>query len=153
MNAENTARLFSEYPLLYGGRDLPPDQNLMCFGFEVGDGWYKLIDELSAKIEAYNEALDDLDEVCMAVQVKEKYGTLRFYTSYGTEDIFKWIEEAEAKSEVTCELCGEPGVINETGWLTVHCPKCRKLADAESMQRYAKWALRSGGALTSPKEF
>ena len=59
-----------------------------------------------------------------AVQVKEKYGTLRFYCG-GTETIQKYICLAERLSSVTCEDCGEPGKRNDSGWLRTQCDACR----------------------------
>lgn len=56
-----------------------------------------------------------------AVQVKEKYGTLRFYMNYETEVISKYIRLAELLSESTCEKCGASGKIRGTGWMYVAC--------------------------------
>ena len=56
MNKQNTEKLFNDFPILYRGRKLPPTENLLCFGFEVSDGWYKLIYELSEKLTQYHKA-------------------------------------------------------------------------------------------------
>jgi hypothetical protein len=60
-----------------------------------------------------------------AAQVKEKFGTLRFYMTHATEEMFELIEAAEAESEHTCESCGEPGEIGGQGWVSCLCEKCR----------------------------
>ena len=51
MSPEKTEYLIKKYPNLYSGYQEPPNQNLMCFGFECGDGWFNIIDDLSAKLE------------------------------------------------------------------------------------------------------
>lgn len=55
------------------------------------------------------------------VQVKEKFGTLRFYTNYGDDYIYGAIEMAESMSAVTCETCGAPGKLFSYGWWHVAC--------------------------------
>jgi hypothetical protein len=60
------------------------------------------------------------------VQVKEKYGGLRFYVNGGNVDTDKLISEAEALSYEICEVCGKKGKPNEDGWISTLCKKCRK---------------------------
>jgi hypothetical protein len=60
-----------------------------------------------------------------AVQVKEKFGQLRFYLSTTTEEMGNLIREAETKSGTICEECGQPGkLINDGGWLKTTCDSC-----------------------------
>lgn len=58
------------------------------------------------------------------VQVKEKFGTLRFYCG-GTEAIHKYVRLAERVSSVTCEDCGNLGKANDSGWIRTQCDACR----------------------------
>lgn len=58
------------------------------------------------------------------VQVKEKFGTLRFYCG-GTEAIDKYVRLAERLSSVTCEDCGKLGKANDSGWIRTQCDECR----------------------------
>jgi len=58
------------------------------------------------------------------VQVKEKFGTLRFYCG-GTEAIDKYVRLAERFSSVTCEDCGKLGKANDSGWIRTQCDACR----------------------------
>jgi hypothetical protein len=61
----------------------------------------------------------------VATQVKEKFGTLRFYTS-GGDDYTRGVEAmAEAMSGVTCETCGKPGTTGGGGWITTLCEEHR----------------------------
>ncbi len=118
MNDQNTEKLIEDFPVLYRGVDLPISQNLMAFGFECGDGWFDLIYNLSNKIAKSNNDV-------LATQVKEKFGTLRFYICGGDDEVYKAIDEAEHKSGETCEECGKPGVLCHTGgWVKTICSKC-----------------------------
>ena len=57
-----------------------------------------------------------------ASQVKEKYGTLCFYMTSASDEMYKLIGEAEKKSEVTCEVCGNKGEgRNDYGWYSTLC--------------------------------
>lgn len=126
MKAELDAKLCKEFPILYQQRILNEQQTCMCWGFECGDGWFNLIYNLSNKLEAYNRTVPEGEQI-YATQVKEKFGTLRFYTNYVTEEVDSWIQEAEIKSESTCEYCGAlstPKKIN--GWVSNMCELCRK---------------------------
>ena len=128
MNKENTETLFNDFPILYRGRHEPITQNLMSFGFECGDGWFQLIYDLSKQIS----------KICprvKAMQVKEKFGALRFYVSGVQKDkadpIFELIEEAESKSLTTCEVCGDVettkiGTTKGSNWIRALCKKCRR---------------------------
>ena len=115
MNEKNTNYLISNYPLLYADCDKKPWESCMAFGFEVGDGWFDIINELSAKLEPLG---------AVATQVKEKYGTLRFYVHTADEEAFDYIDDAELASESTCEMCGRPGEWSDSGWCSVRCGDC-----------------------------
>jgi hypothetical protein len=64
-----------------------------------------------------------------ASQVKEKFGTLRFYMSMGNDAIWAATEEAESKSALICESCGQPGSMRGGGWLKVECDGCHGGSD------------------------
>lgn len=71
-----------------------------------------------------------------ASQVKEKFGTLRFYMSSSNDKIEKLIDEAERKSAITCEECGEPGVLRGGGWLKTLCDKHATEKDGSIRKAY-----------------
>jgi len=121
MNKENTLKLFNDFPILYAGRKKPLIENLMSFGFECGDGWFNLIYELSKK-------LSEVDPECEAVQVKEKFGGLRFYTNGVNQFGDGIITEYENKSYKTCEDCGdtETAELRGDNWVVTLCNKCYK---------------------------
>lgn len=126
MNKENTEILIKRYPILYNGVNQPITQNLMSFGFEHGDGWFNLVDTLSAILEDKNRKSDI--PVAVACQVKEKYGTIRFYVDPTTDDsIYDIIDIFERLSECVCEECGAPSTLDrENGWIYNRCPVCKE---------------------------
>ena len=81
------------------------------WGFECDNGWFQLLYALSKKLSHSVEVL----------QVKEKFGTLRFYISGGTEDDQAAVSKAENMSLHICELCGMDGEINNYKVLCEHC--------------------------------
>lgn len=103
-------------------------------GFECASGWCNIIYDLSIKIEkilndyAENHKVPEGEEYerfeMFAVQVKEKYGTLRFYMSCETDEITDLIHEAQALSSQTCENCGAPAKMRGKSWIEVKCDTC-----------------------------
>lgn len=57
----------------------------------------------------------------VALQVKEKFGGLRFYYEGGDDTISEYVAMAEAMSYITCEECGAPGSRSDGGWIKVVC--------------------------------
>jgi hypothetical protein len=57
----------------------------------------------------------------VATQVKEKYGTLRFYFDGGDDYIDGIVVMAESMSARTCEVCGVPGTSTGGGWIRTLC--------------------------------
>jgi hypothetical protein len=95
----------------------------MCWGFECGDGWYNLLDELCGTIQTYIDHTKGVEQV-VAVQVKEKFGDLRFYYRGGDEYVRDIAEFAENMSSRICEECGSPGKLYTKGWYKVRCDTC-----------------------------
>jgi hypothetical protein len=58
----------------------------------------------------------------VATQVKEKFGTLRFYFMGGDDVIDGMVSMAESMSACMCEVCGAPATENqESGWIRTRC--------------------------------
>lgn len=133
MNKENSEYLTQHYPNLYKDYGGDPRHTLMAFGFEVGDGWFDLLNRLSQKLEALG---------VVAMQVKEKFGGLRFYIDGAPTDkadeIYDAIDEAEEESLTICEKCGDPGEARGGGWVRTLCDSC-------SYDRYKDAGVRPEG--------
>lgn len=120
--------------------------------FGIGNGWYNIVRILCgymshdvnqaryrlnyalknpeakmppiAELEAIlAKAIEDLPRI---EQVKEKFGSLRFYVANSTPEIDNYIAFAEAMSTVTCEECGAPGERRNDGWIKTLCDKHHK---------------------------
>ena len=92
--------------------DRPPIKDSRFFS--VGVGWYPLIKDLIID-------LIELGWDKQTCQVKEKFGTLRFYYTGGDDEISGMVRMAESMSGVVCEECGAPGKRRGGGWIYTAC--------------------------------
>lgn len=124
MTPEKSKELIAICPSLFEDKDgrIP----INCFGFECDDGWFKVLKSLLQEIRDIIER-DDLKDL-RVFQIKEKFGTLRFYLNFHSSSIDECIKKAEERSETVCEECGsEEGALGKTrGWISVLCPTCRE---------------------------
>jgi hypothetical protein len=109
MKPELEQQLIDKYPKLFS--------NKQFWGFECGDGWYDLLDYLCGSISRYKHDAEDL----YVDQVKEKFGTLRFYLSREDDVLHGMISMAEHMSGYICESCGKRGELRNSGWLYTAC--------------------------------
>ena len=141
MREELDKKLVKAFPLLYGDRNAPMQSTSMCCGFP-GDGWFDIIWDLSSKLEPliqkFIDESQDTELYPKASQVKEKFGGLRFYMTCGTDEIYGLIEEAEALSLKTCEVCGKPGEVRSGGWIHTHCDYCHENWNKIRSKRWEK---------------
>jgi hypothetical protein len=112
--------LVKKYPTIFKRHGGDMKDTCMHWGIAVGDGWFKIIDELCEKLSKYPEIV--------AEQVKEKFGGLRFYIdgvpSEIHDEIYNIIAIAEDKSFKTCETCGKEGKPIKGGWIKIQCVEC-----------------------------
>ena len=123
---------------------LTPVQQLENKPFYIGKYWFTLEDVQSMVGPGWSELLKDLTDKLFALgwdgglsQVKEKFGTLRFYWNNNIEGIFGEIaedvvSEAEAQSGQVCETCGKYGKVRGNGWLSCRCDECWEREGHES---------------------
>ena len=175
MKQELDEQLCKNYPKMMVNRNKDMMETCMCWGFECGDGWFQILNQLMGNIqhhidwrirqrevaikinemaqqlkngnstlfdEEYKDMInqeykenrkqeligDPLREIEDPIpqvtldQVKEKFGTLRFYYSGGDDVIDGMVRMAESMSGVTCEACGKPGTsFTGGGWITTLC--------------------------------
>ena len=123
MKLELQNKLFDKYPKIFRQKDLPMTQTCLCWGIETGDGWYWLIDNLCSQLQ-WDTDKNSYPQV-EATQVKEKYGTLRFYYNGGNDQQEGMISFAESLSGSICENCGSTEEVKQTeGWINTLCKKC-----------------------------
>lgn len=126
MTPEHECELIKIAPILYQQSTLSEQETCMCWGFECPDSWFDLLKELSFEIENINKnLLAFYNSSCQAVQVKEKFGELRFYYDIITnieindtitnninlirDQINELINKAELKSTKICAYCRSTG--------------------------------------------
>ena len=112
--SENIKKLAEKHPLVFAHMSESSHSDLP-------DGWMTLVDELCSKltpllVESYaNYPLNKEDNMIGITidQIKEKFGGLRFYCSFLTEDSDLWgkansiINEYEDKSYDVCQTSGK----------------------------------------------
>jgi hypothetical protein len=131
MNQELDQLLCEKYPKMMVNRDKSMMETCMCWGFECGDGWFTILDQLMGNIQHhidwnnknFEKGYKQYKQVPQVTldQVKEKFGTLRFYYQGGDDEISGMVRMAESMSSVTCEQCGNPGTTGGQGWITTLC--------------------------------
>jgi hypothetical protein len=201
MKLELDKLLCEKYPKMMVNRNKNMQETCMCWGFECGDGWFNILDQLMGNIQhhidwkekqrkwaidynkmatqakagnfdLFEESMKDLTnpeykekrlveilagdfrEVPAAIpqvtldQVKEKFGTLRFYYTGGDDYISGMVSLAESMTAVTCEECGNPGSSRGGGWIHTYCDPCeekRELARKKADEEYEfKKLLKEG---------
>ena len=140
MRQELDSLLCEKYPKMMVNRNLPMTETCMCWGFDCGDGWYNILNQLMGNIQHHIDWKNRKEEVVAQVtldQVKEKFGTLRFYYSGGDDAIDGMVRMAESMSGVTCEECSAPAQTHGPGWIRTICEPCETKRETERAQ-YAK---------------
>ena len=157
MTPDKDKALCEKYPKIFRDRNASPQETCMCWGLDVGDGWFDLIDTLCGSIQHHvdwkfkgqeykvksgqlsSEDVKTEDELqVIAVQVKEKFGGLRFYVGAADEEVNGMIRMAESMSYKICEECGCPGRPSKEGWIRTLCPPCRESYDKKRAERWKK---------------
>lgn len=124
MTEEHVVALCTKYPKMIRDRGKHKNSPINLFGFECGDGWYHLLDSLMGNIQSYLDWKNREEEVVKQVvllQVKEKFGGLRFYFDGGDSYILGLASLAESVSTHTCETCGNLAKTRSGGWVRTLC--------------------------------
>jgi hypothetical protein len=186
MRLELDKLLCEKYPKMMVNRNKSMQETCMCWGFECGNGWFNILDQLMGNIqhhidwkekqrkgamdynymaaqakagnfdlfeeanktltdEEYKEkrlaeiVAGDFREVPKSIpqvtldQVKEKFGTLRFYYTGGDDYISGMVTMAESMSGVVCEECGNPGETKGDGWVVTLCETHRTAREEKKL--------------------
>ena len=194
MKQELDKLLCEKYPKMMVNRNKNMQETCMCWGFECGDGWFNILDQLMGNIQhhidwkekqragaiKYNEMaaqakagnFDLFEEDMKALsneykekrleeivagdfravpesipqvtldQVKEKFGTLRFYYSGGDDAIDGMVRMAESMSGVTCEECSAPAQTHGPGWIRTICKPCEEKREEASKKAAEEYEFK-----------
>ena len=195
MKQELDKLLCEKYPKMMVNRNKNMQETCMCWGFECGDGWFNILDQLMGSIQhhidwkekqrigaiKYNEMAtqakagnfdlfeedmkalpnDEYKEKRLAEivagdfrqvpesipqvtldQVKEKFGTLRFYYTGGDDYISGMVSLAESLTGVTCESCGNVGERRGGGWVHTYCTPCEEARELARKKADEEWEMK-----------
>jgi hypothetical protein len=113
----------------YYGIDTLQPVTLKMLQKHVGPGWSKIIEDLVIELieNGWNRQVQ---------QIKEKFGSLRFYIELEENDkLIPIIWRYESKSYNTCEQCGDYGEIKRIGHLLkCFCDHCMDFAKVNGLQ-------------------
>lgn len=96
--------------------------------FANKDGTMSKWSEQNYDIAAAQLEYKPVPEICkqvIATQVKEKFGSMRFYYEGGDEYVSGIIDLMENMTSTTCDNCGAVGTKGGGGWISVRCAPCR----------------------------
>lgn len=132
--------LYKKYPKIFVQRHLNITQSCMPWGICCGDGWYPLLNTLCALIQHRCDCKELNCQQVEASQVKEKFGTLRFYVNGGDDMISAYIGFAEYMSGTICEVCGATlGVEQTKGWISTLCKPCLEKHKKNQIEQQKKY--------------
>lgn len=133
MKAELEKKLSDKYPKIFADKSKTPQESLMCFGCSCGDGWYELIEALCHALQEMTDEDQEKNPQVVAFQIKEKFGTLRFYCNAVSDHQHGIINFVQSMSGKICEVCGitSCGTTNNVelrrgGWVRTLCDACEE---------------------------
>lgn len=111
----------------------------------VGEGWHSIIEDLVAKLLF-------LGWDGVFYQVKEKFGTLRFYCHTNGDALHSRLMEdaisaAEGHSAQYCEACGDYARTRKGGWILTLC-SLHAFAEKRYVYRFELETLVKDGLIT-----
>lgn len=160
MKQEFETKLAEKYPFMRRMKSIDEQKletgyvynTFWAYGYEHGSGWYELLCAMCEEIvEAYRRENEPLDIV--VEQVKEKFGSLRFYYSVAGinrhyhaidclgqggfrispvrkpvhREVAHIVQRYEQKSKTICEKCGKHGLLrSDLRWVMTLCDDCYK---------------------------
>lgn len=134
---ESNKRLCERYPFLIP-RNVFTGEVIEDFDYSyteldcMPEGWRIAFGEQMC--EEIREALieDNFLDEYRVVQIKEKYGGLRWYSGPAPEKVHDIVSKYEGLSERTCIVCGKPATKISTGWIS---PFCDCVDNSEDIRR------------------
>jgi hypothetical protein len=118
--ADPIDKLIEDYPSVF--KDMTHGS-----AYDLPSGWYLLVDKLCSDLsvlldeERKNTTQNPEQPLFNVLQIKEKFGGLRFYYVVNTKNdelyhaVQKLIDDAEDASYNTCEITGKPGKLSKSG--------------------------------------
>ena len=133
--AKYNKELLEKYPWLtpynvWTGKPLEDYDYEYTWADDISRGWRiafgdQMIEELDQLLKKYN-----FEDKYRIVQIKEKFGGLRWYDNgfpeEGHKEYTDWLCKYEDLSFKTCIRCGKPAIGFTKGWIMPLCKDCMK---------------------------
>ena len=103
MDSQKTNELYEKFPHLYRERTAPLESSHMAWGFQCENGWYKIIYEMSKKIDKISTEGERAPAISLVSRHED--GTLYVAVSNITPPIADIVTRATEQSRLTCEFC------------------------------------------------
>jgi len=130
MNKQNTDTLYERFAHLYREREreTPLKNSKMRWGFQCEDGWYKIIYDMSKRIEKISNNTDHA--VAIMEVSRNEDGTLKVDMRNCSPSVDILVTAAREQSRLTCEYCSySPARLRAQGQQTkghIACGRCVK---------------------------
>ena len=133
MDSHKTNELYEKFPHLYRERTAPLESSDMGWGFQSENGWYKIIYEMSKKIDKISKQGEHAPAISLVSRHED--GTLHVAVRNITPPVADIVTSATEQSRLTCEFCAyTPAFLRTTnGPYSGHiaCGRClRKVTPA-----------------------
>lgn len=125
------------------------------YSFIVGEhslpgGWIQLFLQCCEDLYEPLKKAEYLDKFRF-LDVKEKYGSMRFATCRVSDEVFEVLEKYEFLSQQVCCICGEPATVITNGWICPYCTEHIKdsyevVEDADIIEIQTKYSRRTWSA-------
>jgi hypothetical protein len=140
MDSQKTNRLYERFPHLYRERTAPLESSKMAWGFQCDNGWYKIIYDMSQRIEKLST--DDEYAPAITEVSRNKDGTLYVEARNLTPPIADIIATAKESSRLICERCSySPAFLRKGKGATasqIACGRCVRQAAGNPKRKTTK---------------
>ena len=103
MDSHKTNELYEKFPHLYRERTAPLESSGMGWGFQCEDGWYKIIYEMSKKIDKISPEGEHAPAISLVSRLE--VGTLHVAVRNIKPPVADIVTSATEQSRLTCEFC------------------------------------------------
>ena len=140
MDSHKTNELYEKFPHLYRERTAPLESSGMGWGFQCEDGWYKIIYEMSKKIDKISPEGEHAPAISLVTRHED--GTLHVAVRNITPPVADIVMNAREQSRLTCEYCAyTPAFLRQgKGSVTGHiaCGRCLRQAEGSPKHKATK---------------
>ena len=112
-----TGKVVDDYDYSYTELDAMPEGWRFAFGEKICEEIMQELNKIENKKVRFSYRI---------VQIKEKFGYLRWYTNWSTIGLDNIIRKYEQISERTCIKCGAAATKISLGWISPWCDECAK---------------------------